>query len=67
MMEYAIQILNIDLFKWQEVYNKAEKEMYLEPNQYSDVAMKDADSKIRHLRMAISNLQNALAVKQNKP
>ncbi len=51
--EYAIQILNIDLYRWQDVYNMAYREMCIEAQEYWGTIMEDADRRITNLRQAI--------------
>jgi hypothetical protein len=56
-MNYAIEILEIELYSWKEIYNSASKEMAVNPNQYSDNALSLSALKIKELESAINKLK----------
>ena len=57
-MDYAIEILKIELYKWQAVYNENQLMFAKEANQGSDAAIGISKEKIESLEKAILALNN---------
>lgn len=56
-MDYAIEILNIELYKWKAIYNEHEYSFSKDPNSGSDNAMGVAKPKIKQMEKAIKILE----------
>lgn len=59
-MEYPIEILEIELHKWKEIYRQHEKYMYQDPNEFSGKTIDTATKKIFDLTEAITLLKKHL-------